>query len=136
MKKTRELVIAGVRIKRGQSRDVRIKISETYTGDEIAIPVRVMRALKPGPTVFVTAAVHGDELNGTGIVHELLYLEPFELKSGTLLLVPVVNVFGFENQDRYLPDRRDLNRCFPGFETGQLNEPDCLHDHARNSFQV
>jgi len=120
MTKPSEFSIAGVPVKPGQSRDVRLKISETYTGDEIAIPIRVKRARKPGPTVFISAAVHGDELNGTGIIHELVYSRPVSLKCGTLLLLPVVNVLGFENQERYMPDRRDLNRCFPGFEKGSL----------------
>ena len=112
--------IAGETIKAGETRDVRVKISETYAGDTIAIPVRVIRARVKGPTVFVSAAVHGDELNGTGIVHELVHGEPLQLKRGTLLLVPVVNAFGFENHSRYLPDRRDLNRHFPGSETGSM----------------
>ncbi len=120
MKKTREFRIGGVRIRRGETRDVRLKISETYTGDEVAIPIRVIRAAKPGPRVFLSAAVHGDELNGTGIIHDLIYGSPLELLCGTLLLMPVVNVLGFEQQQRYLPDRRDLNRCFPGSPTGSL----------------
>jgi predicted deacylase len=120
MTKPSDFSIAGVAVKHGESRDVRLKISETYTGDEIAIPIRVKRARKPGPTVFISAAVHGDELNGTGIIHELVYGSPVSLKCGTLLLMPVVNVLGFENQERYLPDRRDLNRFFPGVESGSL----------------
>jgi len=104
----------------GESGDVRLKISETYTGDEIALPVRVIHARRPGPRVFISAAIHGDEINGTGIIHDLLYSAPMELECGTLFLIPVVNVFGFESHERYLPDRRDLNRSFPGNETGSL----------------
>lgn len=104
----------------GESRDVRLKISETYTGDEIALPVRVIHSAKPGPKVFISAAIHGDEINGTGIVHDLLYDEQITIDCGTLFLIPVVNVFGFETHERYLPDRRDLNRSFPGNETGSL----------------
>jgi predicted deacylase len=109
-----------VPIPRGETRDVRLKISETYTGNEVAIPIRVIRALKPGPTMFISAAVHGDELNGTGIIHDLIYGSSLDIHSGALLLIPVVNVLGFEQQQRYLPDRRDLNRCFPGSPTGSL----------------
>lgn len=119
-KKGREFAIAGVPVRRGETKDVRLKVSETYTGDEVAIPIRVMRAKKPGPVIFISAAVHGDELNGTGIIHELLYSYPVQLLCGTLLLIPVVNVLGFEHQERYLPDRRDLNRCFPGLTSGSL----------------
>lgn len=114
------LSIGSAFIEPGRNQDLRLKISETYTGDEIFLPIRVIRSEAPGPTVFVTAAVHGDEINGTGIVHDLLYDEDFRLQAGTLILIPVVNVFGFENHDRYLPDRRDLNRVFPGSETGSL----------------
>lgn len=112
--------IAGERIKLGQSKDVRLEISETYTGDKVCIPLRVIRAKKPGPTIFITAAIHGDEVNGTGIIHDFLFGDIVDLKEGTLILAPVVNVFGFESHGRYLPDRRDLNRSFPGSKTGSL----------------
>jgi hypothetical protein len=115
-----DLQIGLVTVAPGEVRDLRLKISETYTGDEIFLPVRVIRSAKAGPTVLVTAAVHGDEINGTGVVHELMFQETWNLQSGSLVLVPVVNVFGFENHDRYLPDRRDLNRSFPGSEGGSL----------------
>ncbi len=121
MKSSEKLVIAKTRIDPGQVLDIRLKISETYTGDPIAIPLRVVRAAKAGPTVFVCAAVHGNELSGTGIVHELMYQKKTrKITKGTVILIPVVNVFGFENNQRYLPDRRDLNRCFPGSRKGSL----------------
>lgn len=104
----------------GEAKDVRLEISETYTGDKICIPIRVIRAKKRGPAILVTAAIHGDEINGTGIIHDFLFGDEIVLKKGTLILVPVVNVFGFESHDRYLPDRRDLNRSFPGSVNGSL----------------
>ncbi len=112
--------IAGESVAPGETRDLKIKISETYTGDEIYLPLRVIRSSEDGPTLFVTAAVHGDEINGTGIVHDLMFGDALKLTSGTLILVPVVNIFGFENHERYLPDRRDLNRSFPGSEDGSM----------------
>lgn len=115
-----EFTIGNTLVPPGTTCNVRIKISETYTGDSIAIPVRVARAREPGPTVFVVAGIHGDEMNGIGIIHRLMYEEPLELIAGTLLLIPVVNVFGFEASSRYLPDRRDLNRSFPGSATGSM----------------
>ncbi len=114
------LTIGGERIQRGECRDVRLKVSETYTGDPMTIPLRVLRAEEPGPAVFVSATIHGDELNGTGIVHDLMFGEPLKLLRGTLILAPVINVFGFEAHERYLPDRRDLNRLFPGSSKGSL----------------
>ncbi len=116
----KKYIIGGVPVRSGRSEDIRLNISETYTGDKIRIPLRVMRAKKPGPSVFVTAAIHGDEINGTGIIHDFLFGEPIELEAGMLVLAPVVNVFGFEAHARYLPDRRDLNRSFPGTAKGSL----------------
>lgn len=100
--------------------DIFLKVSETYTHTDITMPVRVIRGKKPGPTVFITAGIHGDEINGVGILHDLMYQETLQIKSGTLILLPIVNVFGFEMNTRYLPDRRDLNRSFPGNKDGSL----------------
>ena len=113
--------IAGRTVKAGETADLKIKMSERYTGDAINLPVRVIRAKRPGPSVFVTAAIHGEELNGVGVVHELMYGEQVALTAGTLVMVPVVNIFGFETQSRYMPDRRDLNRSFPGSAKGSLS---------------
>jgi len=114
------LEIAGESIPLGESRDVHLPIAQSYTGADVSVLVRVWRAPEPGPTVFVTGAVHGDELNGVGIVREIMLRPEFELQRGTLLLAPVVNVLGFERHSRYLPDRRDLNRSFPGGPSGSL----------------
>ncbi len=115
------LEIAGVPIGLAQRRDVQVLVSQSYSGVPLRIAVNVWRAERPGPTVCLTAAVHGDELNGTGIVRELILRPPFSLSSGSLVLIPVVNMFGFERHARYLPDRRDLNRCFPGAPAGSLS---------------
>lgn len=112
--------IGGANIELGTIVDLKLPVSETYTGDVIGMPVKVIRGPQPGPAVFVTAAIHGDEINGTGIIHDLMFNDALDLVCGTLVLVPVVNVLGFENQDRYLPDRRDLNRSFPGNAKGSM----------------
>ncbi len=114
------LKIGGVSVRPGQSKDVKLEISETYTGDKTRIPLQVVRANKDGPRVFVTAAIHGDEINGTGIIHDFLFEQSLKLTAGAVIFAPVVNVFGFESHERYLPDRRDLNRSFPGSPTGSL----------------
>ncbi len=103
-----------------ESGEVEVVISESFAGADIAIPVFVWRGPEPGPSVFVTAAVHGDEINGTGTIRHVLTEEPFRLRRGALVLVPVVNLAGFERHSRYLPDRRDLNRSFPGSKSGSL----------------
>lgn len=116
----RRFTIAGRTVATGQQADIRLKVSETYLGDDVSIHLRVIRAKRPGPTIFVTAAIHGDELNGVGVIHDLLFNDSLQLARGSLILVPVVNVFGFEANERYLPDRRDLNRSFPGNPKGSL----------------
>ncbi len=105
----------------GEIQDIGIKITESYLGNPITLPIRVYRAEKPGPHVFVTAAIHGDEINGTGILRSLM-LRPMPLIRGTLIFCPIINIFGFENHSRYLPDRRDLNRCFPGNDSGSFSD--------------
>jgi len=114
------LEIGGQRIGLGDRQDIDLMVSQSYAGQPVTVPVTVWRAKSPGPTVFVTAAVHGDELNGTGVVRTLILEPPFDLAAGSLVLVPVVNMLGFERHMRYLPDRRDLNRAFPGSTEGSL----------------
>jgi len=115
--------IAGQRIAPGESRIVHIAVANLYTNQPVTLPVRVVRGSKPGPVMFVSAALHGDEIIGVEIIRRLLRLRELREREelcGTLLAVPVVNVPAFLQQSRYLPDRRDLNRSFPGSETGSL----------------
>ncbi|WP_461535069.1 succinylglutamate desuccinylase/aspartoacylase family protein [Spongorhabdus nitratireducens] len=115
-----DLEIGGFAVKAGQTRQIRIAVAKLYTDTEFSVPVHVIRSRKPGPTVFVSAAVHGDELNGVEIIRRLIKLKSFKVSAGTLILVPMVNVYGVLNQSRYMPDRRDLNRSFPGSAKGSL----------------
>lgn len=117
----RKVIIGGQEAAAGETRDLFLDLTQAYSGEAVRLPVRVARAAKSGPTVLLAAAVHGDELNGTGIIRELLLKPPFELVRGALVLVPVVNIPGFERHTRYMPDRRDLNRCFPGLAEGSLS---------------
>lgn len=107
-------------IEPGKSVEVQLAVSESYSGLTLPIPVMVHRGLEDGPSIFITAALHGDEINGTGIIRALIQDPSLQLKRGTLILVPVLNLLGFERHTRYLPDRRDLNRCFPGSKRGSL----------------
>ena len=102
----------------GEDRQVKLVVSESYTGVTVSIPLYVRRGREPGPAVFVTAALHGNEINGTGAVRALIGDPDFQIQAGTLVLVPVINVLGFDRHARYLPDGRDLNRCFPGSAGG------------------
>jgi len=110
----------GTHIAAGQSRDLHLVVGESYSGMNVQIPIHVSRGREDGPTVFVTAALHGDEINGTGAIRALLQNDELNLDRGTLILAPVLNILGFDRHSRYLPDRRDLNRAFPGSLTGSL----------------
>ena len=110
----------GESIPLGASRDVKLTVSESYSSMSVRIPIHIRRAKQDGPVVFVTAALHGDEINGTGAVRQLVQDPDFELIRGSMIFVPVLNLLAFDRHSRYLPDRRDLNRSFPGSESGSL----------------
>ncbi|PWQ97517.1 succinylglutamate desuccinylase [Leucothrix arctica] len=104
----------------GEQRKIELPVAKLYTDAEVSLPVHIIRAKKPGPTIFISAAVHGDELNGIEIIRRLISQNKLKISNGTLIAVPMVNVYGVVNQSRYMPDRRDLNRCFPGSAKGSL----------------
>jgi len=108
------------RVAAGDRVQADVKLSETVSHEPMRIPVTVVRATEPGPALFVTSAIHGDEINGTAMVQRLLDGIERRLTRGIVVAVPVANRFGFDTQDRYLPDRRDLNRAFPGDADGHM----------------
>ncbi|MGB0632416.1 MAG: succinylglutamate desuccinylase/aspartoacylase family protein [Alphaproteobacteria bacterium] len=112
--------IGGVSIAAGTSAVVDLPISLLFDHTPMTLTVRVVHGRKPGPVLLLAAAVHGDEINGVEIIRRLMRRRGLGSLSGTLVAVPVVNTFGFINQSRYLPDRRDLNRSFPGSAKGSL----------------
>jgi predicted deacylase len=114
------IVIGGQSIAPGQRKTIEIAVPSLYTHTQLEMPVQVIRGKKPGPCLFISAAIHGDEINGVEIIRRVLNQKSLSRIRGTLIAVPVVNIFGFINQSRYLPDRRDLNRSFPGSESGSL----------------
>lgn len=115
-----KLTIGSFDILPGEQRKIELPVAKLYTDADVSLPVHIIRAKKPGPTIFVSAAVHGDELNGIEIIRRLIKQNKFKITHGTLIAVPMVNVYGVVNQSRYMPDRRDLNRCFPGSAKGSL----------------
>jgi predicted deacylase len=120
-KKDREIFkISGIQIPRGVRRSISLESSALYDNTKINIPVEIIRGKRQGPVLFISAAVHGDELNGVEIIRRLLRKKILNSLKGTLIIIPIVNVFGFNNKSRYLPDRRDLNRSFPGSSKGSL----------------
>lgn len=116
---TPKFVLGGVEIPRGVNVTVNIDLPKLYN-TPTQLPVRVIRGKKSGPTIFVSAAIHGDELNGIEIIRRFRKLSILSKLKGTIILVPIVNVYGIMTLSRYLPDRRDLNRSFPGSSKGSL----------------
>lgn len=112
--------IAGVDILPGETKFIDLPTVPLYTDTNMAIPVFVKRGKRSGPTLFVSAAIHGDELNGIEIISRLINSKAIKSIKGTLVCIPFVNGYGVLSQSRYLPDRRDLNRSFPGSTKGSL----------------
>jgi predicted deacylase len=110
----------GEKIEPGESRNVQLAVGESYSSMAVQIQIHIRRGLSDGPVVFVTAALHGDEINGCGAIRQLIQDDDFQLLRGAVVLVPVLNLPAFERHSRYLPDRRDLNRSFPGTPDGSL----------------
>lgn len=114
------LIINGVSFKPGSRTTIELPVGRLYTNTPMTMPVHVVKGKKNGPCLFISAAIHGDEINGVEIIRRLLKLPTLKRIQGTIIAVPIVNVHGLINHSRYLPDRRDLNRSFPGSEKGSI----------------
>lgn len=112
--------ILGQEVKKGKSAFLELEIAKLHTRTPIKIPVIVNRSTKEGPVLLLMAGVHGDEVNGVSIVRELIKRKYHKPDVGTIICIPVLNVFGYLNQERVFPDGRDLNRVFPGASQGSL----------------
>jgi predicted deacylase len=120
MSKNRPITIGGTTVEPGHRAAISLPIADLYTGTSLSMPVKVISGRRDGPVIFICAAIHGDELNGVEIIRRLLKRNILRSMRGTLIAVPIVNVHGFLDQSRYLPDRRDLNRSFPGSPRGSI----------------
>lgn len=120
MPKRPPFTIGEQQVEPGTRRTVDLPVSVLSDHTPITMSAHIVHGRRDGPTVFVSAGVHGDEVIGSEIVRRVLTLPNLKALRGTLICVPIVNAFGFLNRSRYLPDRRDLNRSFPGSETGSL----------------
>jgi predicted deacylase len=112
--------IGGQRIAAGTRETLALSLPGQAPYAPVSIPVHVIHGRRDGPVLFLSAAIHGDEINGIEIIRRIRHTKALERLRGTLVCVPIVNVYGFINHTRYLPDRRDLNRSFPGSEKGSL----------------
>lgn len=120
VKKNKAVTINGVTVHPGEQRVIELPVGKLYTNIGVNIPLQVICGKTSGPTLFISAAIHGDELNGVEITRRLLKNSSLKRLRGTLIVIPVVNIFGIIQHSRYLPDRRDLNRSFPGSKRGSL----------------
>jgi len=114
------LQILGENVSLGESKTVRFNVAKLHTQNRIDVPIIIERSKNPGPTVLITAGIHGDEVNGVEIVRQIIAKGINKPKKGTIICIPVINVFGFIHMDREFPDGRDLNRVFPGGKNGSL----------------
>jgi uncharacterized protein len=114
------VVVAGQTVQPGEHARIDIPLPNLYTQTRVFMPVHAVHGRRVGPRLFITAALHGDEINGVEVIRRLLLHSALRQLRGTLIAVPVANVYGFIRQSRYLPDRRDLNRSFPGSDSGSL----------------
>jgi uncharacterized protein len=112
--------VAGSTVPPGRRQLVEVPVARLPTATSLNLPILVLNGLRPGPKVWLSAVVHGDELNGLEIIRRVVEATRPRRLAGTLLAVPIVNVFGMLTETRYLPDRRDLNRSFPGNPNGSL----------------
>ncbi|MGM5469316.1 succinylglutamate desuccinylase/aspartoacylase family protein [Flavobacteriaceae bacterium LMO-SS05] len=114
------ITILGKAIKIGERYEANFNVAKLHTSSSVGVPVIIERSKKPGPVVLFTAGIHGDEVNGVEIVRQLIAKGINKPKCGTIICIPVINVFGFINLKREFPDGRDLNRVFPGLKKGSL----------------
>jgi len=114
------LDILGESILLGERREINFNVAKLHTRTTLEVPVIIERSKKPGPVVLFTAGIHGDEVNGVEIVRQIISKGINKPKKGTIICIPVINIFGFLNMDRAFPDGRDLNRMFPGTKSGSL----------------
>jgi len=120
MKNIKPIVILGESILPGESKTIDMEIAKLHNTAELKIPIIVRRSKIDGPVVLFSAGIHGDEINGVEIVRQLITKKINRPKKGTIICIPIINMFGFLNKSRKFPDGRDLNRVFPGSKSGSL----------------
>lgn len=112
--------IAGITVAPGSRTVVDLPMPKQSNHSNMNMPLHVVHGRRNGPVLFISAAIHGDELNGIEVIRRVLAHKSIAKIAGTLIAIPVVNSYGLIQQSRYLPDRRDLNRSFPGSQKGSL----------------
>lgn len=124
---TTPIVLFGESIMPGENKTINVEIARLHTTTKLNMPIIVRRSKFEGPTVLFSAGIHGDEINGVEIVRQLIHKKINKPKRGTIICIPIINVYGFVNKSREFPDGRDLNRVFPGSKTGSLASRFAFH---------
>jgi len=117
---TEPFKILGREIKKGESAFLELEVAKQHTRNSLKIPIIIERAKREGPTLLLMGGVHGDEVNGVAVVRDIILKNYNKPRKGTVICIPVFNVFGYLNMSRKFPDGRDLNRVFPGSAKGSL----------------
>lgn len=120
MSEWKRLTLCGHKIPAGRQKTILVDIARLHTRTAFDLPVIIHKAKEPGPVVLLTAGIHGDEINGVEVLRRMIRHKKLIPEKGMVICIPVVNIFGFLNHQRYFPDGRDLNRCFPGSKNGSL----------------
>jgi predicted deacylase len=120
MKDSRPLVIFGESVLPGESKTIQLEIARLHSTTKLTIPIIVKRSKTEGPVVLFSGGIHGDEFNGIEIVRQIISKKINKPKKGTIICIPIINIYGFINRSRDFPDGRDLNRVFPGSKKGSL----------------
>lgn len=118
--KPKPLTILGETIVAGECKTINMEIAKLHTTTKLKIPIIIERSKIDGPIILFSAGIHGDEINGVEIVRQIIIQKINKPKTGTIICIPVINMFGFVNKSREFPDGRDLNRVFPGSKNGSL----------------
>ncbi len=135
-KENKSISIKGKSVHPGEEKLLHINIDRLPTGTLIDIPIYVFNAEKPGPTLLVQAGLHGDEINGIEIVRRMLAEKRFSIDKGAVIVVPLLNVFGFIHFSRDVPDGKDVNRSFPGTKTGSMASRIAYHNRTEILPQI
>ncbi|MEN9909322.1 MAG: hypothetical protein RLZZ540_2471 [Bacteroidota bacterium] len=120
MRNTKPITILGETILPGESKTIDMEIAKLHNSAKLKIPIIIQRSKIDGPVVLFSAGIHGDEINGIEIVRQIITKKINKPKKGTIICIPIINMFGFINKSREFPDGRDLNRVFPGSKKGSL----------------
>jgi predicted deacylase len=127
MRSLKPITIFGESILPGENKTINVEMARLHTTTKLNIPIIVRRSKLDGPVVLFSAGIHGDEINGIEIVRQLISKKINKPKRGTIICIPIINMYGFVNRSREFPDGRDLNRSFPGSKKGSLASRFAFH---------